>query len=98
MAEKLRANGIDISYTLEGSGPLVTMSHSLACNLTMWNEQAAALTGRGYRVLCYDTRGHGATSAPDGAYTLEQMADDLLGLLDGLHIKQTHFVGLSMGG
>ena len=98
MAQKLRANGIDINYTLEGSGPLVTMSHSLACNLTMWNEQAAALTGRGYRVLRYDTRGHGETSAPDGAYTLEQMAEDLVGLLDGLNVKQTHFVGLSMGG
>jgi 3-oxoadipate enol-lactonase len=56
-----------------------------------------ALRGR-YRVLRYDTRGHGQTSAPDGAYTLEQLADDLKGLLDGLGISATHFVGLSMGG
>jgi len=94
----LKTNGIDTHYVIEGDGPLVTMGHSLACNLAMWDEQARVLAGRGYRVLRYDTRGHGKSSAPAGAYTLEQMAGDLLGLLDGLGIKQTHFVGLSMGG
>jgi 3-oxoadipate enol-lactonase len=76
---------------------LVTMSHSLGCNLAMWDEQARALKQR-YRVLCFDTRGHGQTSAPTGAYTLEQLAADLYGLLTELGIAQTHFVGLSMGG
>jgi 3-oxoadipate enol-lactonase len=94
---KLRANGIDINYTIEGDGPVVTMSHSLACTLSMWDEQAQALRGR-YRVLRYDTRGHGQTSAPPGAYSLEQLAEDLYGLLTGLGISETHFVGLSMGG
>jgi 3-oxoadipate enol-lactonase len=63
----------------------------------MWDEQVRALRGR-YRVLRYDTRGHGQTGAPAGAYTLDQLADDLKGLLDGLGIAATHFVGLSMGG
>jgi len=94
---KLNANGIDINYTIEGDGPVVTMSHSLACNLSMWDPQASALRGR-YRVLRYDTRGHGRTSAPAGAYSLEQLAEDLHGLLTGLGIAETHFVGLSMGG
>jgi 3-oxoadipate enol-lactonase len=94
---KLKANGIEINYEIEGDGPAVTFSHSLACSLSMWDEQARALRGR-YRVLRYDTRGHGQTSAPEGAYTLEQLADDLKGLLDGLGISATHFVGLSMGG
>jgi len=94
---KLNANGIDINYEIDGDGPVVTFSHSLACNLSMWDEQARALKGR-YRVLRYDTRGHGKTTAPAGAYTLEQLADDLKGLLDGLAITATHFVGLSMGG
>jgi 3-oxoadipate enol-lactonase len=88
-------NGIDIHYTLEGKGPLVTMSHSLGCNLTMWDEQARFLKQR-YQVLRLDTRGHGQTSAPAGAYTLEQLAEDLCGLLTELGITQTHFVGLSM--
>ena len=94
---KLKANGIDINYEIEGDGPVVTFSHSLACNLGMWDEQVRALKGR-YRVLRFDTRGHGQTGAPAGAYTLEQLSDDLMGLLDGLGIPATHFVGLSMGG
>jgi 3-oxoadipate enol-lactonase len=94
---KLKANGIEINYEIEGDGPVVTFSHSLACNLSMWDEQARALKGR-YRVLRFDTRGHGQTSAPAAAYSLEQLADDLKGLLDGLSIAATHFVGLSMGG
>lgn len=94
---KLNANGIDVNYEIEGEGPVVTFSHSLACNLSMWDEQVRALRGR-YRVLRYDTRGHGQSGAPAGAYTLDQLADDLKGLLDGLGIAATHFVGLSMGG
>jgi 3-oxoadipate enol-lactonase len=94
---KLSANGIDINYEIEGQGPVVTFSHSLACSLAMWDEQVAALRGR-YRVLRYDTRGHGGSSAPAGAYTLEQLAADLHALLGALEITETHFVGLSMGG
>jgi len=94
---KLKANGIEINYEIEGDGPVVTFSHPLACNLSMWDEQARALKGR-YRVLRFDTRGHGQTSAPAAAYSLDQLADDLKGLLDGLGVATTHFVGLSMGG
>ena len=71
---KLTANGIEIHYTIEGEGPVMTMSHSLGCNLSMWDDQARALRGR-YRVLRFDTRGHGQTSAPPGPYRLEQMAE-----------------------
>jgi 3-oxoadipate enol-lactonase len=63
----------------------------------MWDRQAAALATR-YRVLRYDTRGHGGTDAPAGAYTLEQLAADARGLLKALGIARTHWVGLSMGG
>jgi 3-oxoadipate enol-lactonase len=94
---KIRANGIDINYSVEGEGPWVTLSHSLACNLHMWDEEAKRLSKR-YKVLRYDTRGHGASGAPAGAYSLELLADDLHGLLRALDVKATHFVGLSMGG
>ena len=87
---KVKANGIEINYETAGSGPWVTLSHSLACNLHMWDDQMAALTKK-YQVLRYDTRGHGASSAPAGAYTLEQMADDAQGLFAALGIKQTHW-------
>lgn len=93
---KIKANGIEINYEVEGSGPWLTMSHSLACDLHMWDPQMPAL--QKFRVLRFDTRGHGQSSAPAGEYTLEQMADDVKGLLDGLGIKQTHWAGLSMGG
>lgn len=94
---KIKANRIDINYTVEGEGPWLVMSHSLACNLHMWDEEAKRLSKR-YKVLRYDTRGHGASSAPAGAYTLELLADDLHGLLQALDVKSPHFVGLSMGG
>ena len=95
---KISANGIGIRYELEGpaTAPVVAMSHSLAANVHMWDDQMPVLAG--YRVLRYDTRGHGGTDAPEGDYTLEQLADDLFGLLDALEIDRVHFVGLSMGG
>lgn len=94
---KAKISGIDVNYEVAGAGPWVTMSHSLACDLHMWDEQMDALTKK-YKVLRYDTRGHGQSDAPAGAYTLEQLADDAHGLLAHLGVKQTHWVGLSMGG
>jgi 3-oxoadipate enol-lactonase len=94
---KITANGIEINYEVQGEGPVVTFGHALGTNLSLWDEQARALAGR-YRVLRFDTRGHGQSSAPAGAYTLEQLTDDLKGLLDGLGITATHYVGISMGG
>jgi len=94
---KVKANGIEINYEIEGNGPWLTLSHSLACNLHMWDPQMPVLTKQ-FKVLRFDTRGHGQSSAPAGEYTLEQLADDLKGLLDALGIKQTHYAGLSMGG
>jgi 3-oxoadipate enol-lactonase len=96
---KTTANGISVNYTLDGpaSAPVVTLSHSLAADLAMWDPQMKALTAT-YRVLRYDTRGHGGTDAPAGAYTLEQLAEDARALLHTLGITKTHWIGLSMGG
>jgi 3-oxoadipate enol-lactonase len=96
---KTTVNGISVNYTLEGpaQAPVVTMSHSLATDNSMWDPTVPALTGR-FRVLRYETRGHGQTDAPKGAYTLDQLADDAEELLKALGIARTHWVGLSMGG
>lgn len=93
------ANGIVTQFVMEGpaGAPVVTLSHSLAASLDMWEPQIPALTAR-YRVLRYDTRGHGGSEVPPGPYTLDMLADDVLGLLAALGIERTHFVGLSMGG
>ncbi|NWG75822.1 MAG: 3-oxoadipate enol-lactonase [Rubrivivax sp.] len=77
--------------------PWLVMSHSLACNIAMWDPQMPML-GKRFRVLRFDTRGHGASDAPPGPYTLEQLADDVKGLLDALGVRETHWMGLSMGG
>jgi len=94
-----RVNGITIHYRFDGpeGAPPVTLSHSLASNLSMWAPQMPALARR-YRVLRFDTRGHGASEAPAGAYSLEHLVADTVALLQALGIERTHFVGLSMGG
>jgi 3-oxoadipate enol-lactonase len=96
---KTKANGIDIHYEIHGKegAPWLVLSHSLACSVRMWDPQIAALKDS-YRILAYDTRGHGATEAPRGAYTLEMLADDLFFLLKELKIGTAHYCGLSMGG
>lgn len=88
-----------MSYLLDGpeGAPVITFSHSLATSTAMWSAQAAAFAPR-YRVLRYDVRGHGESEATPGPYTLEQLAEDVCGLLGALEIEQTHFVGLSLGG
>jgi len=96
---KVKANGIEMHYTLEGpaNAPVVTLSHSLATDLSMWEPQLTALRAR-YRVLSYDTRGHGGTEAPAAAYSLDLLADDAAKLLTAVGVRETHWVGLSMGG
>lgn len=93
----VRANGIDLCYEVTGAGPWVTMVHALACDLSIWDAQVAALAPH-FTVLRFDARGHGGSSVPSGPYTLEQMAGDVIGLLDALQIERTHLVGLSIGG
>jgi 3-oxoadipate enol-lactonase len=98
---KVRTNGIDIHYVIDdstgGTGPWLTLSHSLGCNVSMWDDQMDVLTGR-FRVLRFDTRGHGQSSAPPGPYTLDELAEDVHGLFAHLGIERTHWIGLSMGG
>ena len=95
----ITVNGISVHYTLEGpaSGPVITMSNSLASNLSMWEPQMPVLTSH-YRVLRYDTRGHGGTEATAGPYSLDELSEDVRALLRALGITRTHFIGLSMGG
>lgn len=96
---KIASNGITLHYLIEGreGAPWVTFSHSLACDLRMWEGQVEAL-GREFRLLRYDTRGHGRSDAPSGAYSFDMLMDDVVGLWDALGIRRSHFIGLSLGG
>jgi 3-oxoadipate enol-lactonase len=100
MSSTITANGISINYRFDGpeNGPVVMFSNSLISNYTMWGDQLEAITSAGYRMLRYDTRGHGGTDAPDIPYSITMFAADVIGLLDALSIEKVHFVGLSMGG
>nr|NIP74184.1 alpha/beta fold hydrolase [Gammaproteobacteria bacterium]NIR99191.1 alpha/beta fold hydrolase [Gammaproteobacteria bacterium]NIT63125.1 alpha/beta fold hydrolase [Gammaproteobacteria bacterium]NIV20084.1 alpha/beta fold hydrolase [Gammaproteobacteria bacterium]NIX10190.1 alpha/beta fold hydrolase [Gammaproteobacteria bacterium] len=81
-------NGTTLHYRLDGpeQGPVVMFSNSLASDLGMWDAQLAPLTSAGFRVLRYDSRGHGQSAAPPGPYTIELLADDAVALLDALAI------------
>ena len=92
-------DGARIRYRLDGpiGAPFLVLSNSLGTNLDMWEPQVAVLATR-FRVLRYDSRGHGLSTVTPGPYTIERLARDVLALLDELKIDRAHFCGLSMGG
>lgn len=89
---------MELNYQIDGpvNAPVVVLSSSLGTTLAMWEPQMAALTAR-YRVLRYDTHGHGATPH-SGQTSLAQLGQDVIHLLDHLDIPAAHFCGISMGG
>jgi 3-oxoadipate enol-lactonase len=96
---EVHSNGCTFRCSLEGraGAPLITLSHGLATDMTIWGDLVPLLTPR-YRVLRYDSRGHGSSAATGGNYSLAMLEDDVIGILDALDLAKTHFVGLSMGG
>ncbi len=95
----LTLGDVQLNYRIDGrdDAPVLVLSNSLGTDLEMWSPQMPVLVER-FRVVRYDTRGHGASSVTEGPYTLDQLGHDVLGLLDHLGIERTHFCGLSMGG
>jgi 3-oxoadipate enol-lactonase len=94
-----QVNGIEINYRLEGSGDeTIVLVNGLADDLETWVFQMDDLLGAGYRVLRFDNRGIGQTSAPTGPYTSRMLADDAKALVDELGISGFHLMGTSMGG
>lgn len=92
-------DGCRIAYRFDGdaAAPILLLSNSLGTDLEMWNPQIDAWT-RHVRVLRYDQRGHGASGAPAGAYSLDRLGRDVVELLDLLDIEAVDFCGLSLGG
>ncbi|WP_447917445.1 3-oxoadipate enol-lactonase [Achromobacter aegrifaciens] len=92
-------DGARIAYRHDGRAdlPTLVLANSIGTTLHMWDAQIPALT-RHFRVLRYDYRGHGASSVPQGAYSLDRLGRDVLELLDGSDIERAHFLGLSLGG
>ncbi|WP_331692338.1 3-oxoadipate enol-lactonase [Pandoraea sputorum] len=94
---KVSANGASIHYAVDGHGPWLTLAHPLGADLTVWDDLVPELAAH-FRVLRYDSRGHGRSDITHGPYSIEQLAADATALLSSLEIPSTHFVGISMGG
>ncbi len=91
--------GTRLHYRIDGpaGAPALVLSNSLGTDLHMWDPQVPELA-RMFRVLRYDTRGHGQSGATPGPYSVEQLGRDVLGLMDGVGMERAHFCGLSLGG
>lgn len=96
---KVQANGIEIYTRWDGpeGAPLLLLSNSLGTRLEMWDDQMDALTEH-FRVLRYDSRGHGRSSAPDRDYTIDELGTDAVALLDAMEVDKVYYCGLSKGG
>ena len=96
---KFTSNDAEINYQTFGdaSQPAIIFSNSLGTQFNMWQPQISFFEKKFY-VICYDTRGHGASSAPQGPYSIEQLGTDVVHLLDHLNIEKASFCGISMGG
>ena len=90
---------ITLNYATFGdsSNPALIFSNSLGTSYHMWQPQIDALQND-YFIICYDTRGHGNSSAPRGPYSFDQLGQDVIDLLDYLNIDKAFFCGISMGG
>ncbi len=90
---------VALAHDVHGSegSPVVVLGSSLGTTRTMWDEQLPALAEQ-FRVVRYDHRGHGGSPVPPGPYSLEDLAGDVLALMDELGVQRAHFAGLSLGG
>lgn len=95
-----KVNNLKLHYRFDGpeKGEVLMFSNSLSSDLTMWDHQVPRLSKAGYRILRYDSRGHGQSSVPVGPYTMEMLTADVVALLDDLGVNRVHFCGLSLGG
>ena len=92
-------NGVEINYHLDGDEDLPTLilSNSLTTNLHLWDEQVSSFANY-FRILRYDNRGHGGSSSPKGEYTIDNIGNDILLLMDHLDINTASLCGISLGG
>lgn len=97
-SSRIEIGDIALNYVLSGpaDAPVVCLNHCFASDHRYWEPHLPAFEG--FRVLRHDARGHGASDAPPGPYSLEMMAADVVGLLDALAIERVHLCGVSMGG
>lgn len=94
---KISANGIQLHYITAGEGPDVILLHGFLGNLAVWHLYMMPILRREFRVTTYDLRGHGYSEMTPTGYSSKHMAEDLLGLMDAMNIKQAALMGHSFG-
>ncbi len=99
MAFHTTDDGCRLAFSVEGraNAPALVLSNSLGTNRSLWDRQIVTLADR-YRVLRYDTRGHGESDAPGGDYSIDRLGQDVLSLMDAAGIGGAHVCGISIGG
>lgn len=92
-------SGVTLGCRVDGvsEGPWILLSNSLCTDTTLWDDLVGVL-GQNYRILRYDPRGHGLSPAVTGPYSMDQLVEDAVGLLDHFGIERAHVCGISMGG
>jgi 3-oxoadipate enol-lactonase len=97
--QRTSINGVELAYRIDGAldRPWVVLVNGLATDHRLWDLQMPSLAAS-FRIMRYDTRGHGASSATAAPYSLDLLVSDLVGLMDHVGINQTHVIGLSLGG
>ena len=95
----IEIDGARIWYTIDGrdEAPALLLLHSLGTSHALWDEQLPPLVDR-YRLIRYDARGHGKSSAPPGEFTIEQLGRDALAVLDAAGAQTAVVCGVSIGG
>jgi pimeloyl-ACP methyl ester carboxylesterase len=93
----IEVNGITIYYEVHGADEPLVIIAGLSVDLTALEDIVSQLSRR-YQVIVFDNRGAGRSDKPDIPYSIEMMADDTAGLLDGLKISRAHIMGISLGG
>jgi 3-oxoadipate enol-lactonase len=97
---RVTVNGLDLACQADGpeDAPVLVLAHTLATSRAMWRRQIPHFADR-YRVISFDMRGHGESAAPDYPYSLEMLAEDVIGVLDSLGVERPAiFLGISIGG
>ncbi len=92
-----KANDLEIYYEVHGQGEPLILIAGLTKDSSVWLQQVDVFS-RHFQVVLFDNRGAGRTGAPDEPYTTRMMADDVVGLMEALHIPSACILGHSLGG
>ena len=92
-------SGVRLFWRLDGANdrPAIILLNSIGMDITLWDTTVPHLIDA-FRVVRLDSRGHGASDAPEGDYTLSMLADDVIRVMDAARIDRTAIAGVSLGG